>query len=197
MLIFNEKKKFWLIINLVILLIIIGFIPVRLTSARLLNPKPQAIFMLGGGAIREVYTAQFAQNHPNLPIWISSGITISESEQIFQEQGINLERVNWDLKATDTVTNFTTLVDTFKQNKINHVYLITSDFHMKRAKTIAYFVFGSKGIAYTTVSVSDVNITESNLRIYRDAIRSVVWIFTGRTGANLGSKLEEFSYLFN
>ncbi|MBF2058101.1 MAG: YdcF family protein [Cyanobacterium sp. T60_A2020_053] len=197
MLFVNEKKKFWLIFNLVILLLIIGFIPMRLTSARLLNPKPQAIFMLGGGNNREIYTAQFAQNHPNLPIWISSGIPVKESKKIFEEQGINLDRVNWDLKATDTVTNFTTLVDIFKENNINHVYLITSAFHMERAKTIAYFVFGSRGIAYTTVSVSDVNITESNLRIFRDAIRSVVWIFTGRTGANLGSKLQELSYLFH
>jgi hypothetical protein len=85
----------------------------------------------------------------------------------------------------DTVTNFTTLVADFKRRDIHHIYLITSEFHMPRAKAIAYFVLGSRGIAFTSVTVPSKKPPESWLHVLRDSSRAVVWIITGRTGASL------------
>lgn len=144
-------------------------------------PQPQAALMLGGGTNREIFTAQFAKQHPNLDIWVSSGSL--QKQSIFQTAGVPSDQIHFDDRATDTVTNFTTLVSTFKQHHIQHIYLITSDFHMPRAQAIAFFVLGSQGIAFTPIAIPSNTSPESPLRILRDVGRSYLWMITGRTGA--------------
>ncbi len=178
-------KKYWLFGILGIILIFASIIPIRLAIAAHIAPQPQAILTLGGAQIREKFTAQFAQNHPTLDIWVSSGISPKLANPIFNAAGISENRFHLDYRAVDTVTNFTTLVSDFKQRQIYHLYLITSDFHMPRAKTIATFVLGSQGITFTPITISDRQPKETLIRIIRDGIRSIVWIFTGRTGASL------------
>ncbi|CAN1212034.1 hypothetical protein TUMEXPCC7403_17645 [Tumidithrix helvetica PCC 7403] len=56
---------------------------------------------------------------------------------------------------------------------------------MPRAKAIAAFVFGSRGIAVTPITVPTTNPPESWLRTVRDCGRSVLWITTGHSGASL------------
>jgi uncharacterized SAM-binding protein YcdF (DUF218 family) len=107
--------------------------------------------------------------------------------------GIPEERVHLDRRAVDTVTNFTSLVEAFKQEQIQHVYLITSSFHMRRAKAIATLVFGSQGIAFTSVSVPSKQPPETWVHTVRDVARSLLWIFTGRTGASLNPRLESLA----
>ncbi len=167
------------------MLLLLSIIPVRLAIASYQVPHPEAILTLGGGIDREKFTAQFAQAHPSLEIWVSSGTEPKEALAIFQAAGIPDTRVNLDRRAVDTVTNFTTLVADFKNRGIKHLYLITSDFHMPRAKAIAFFVLGSQGITFTPVTVPSKEPDESNLHILRDIGRSVVWILTDRTGASL------------
>jgi uncharacterized SAM-binding protein YcdF (DUF218 family) len=97
-----------------------------------------------------------------------------------------------DGRATDTVTNFTTLVEDFVRQKLQHIYLITSDYHMKRARAIASIVLGSHGIAVTPVEVpSQGDKSESLVRVLRDCGRSVVWILTKRTGASFNPHVEK------
>ncbi|NJN48671.1 MAG: YdcF family protein [Alkalinema sp. RL_2_19] len=105
------------------------------------------------------------------------------SSEIFQTANVDFRRVHQDRVATDTVTNFTTIVDRLEKQQIQHVYLVTSDFHMPRAEAIATLVLGSRGIRYTAVSVPSQQPSESPLRLLRDVLRSVVWIFTEETGA--------------
>ncbi|NEQ20503.1 MAG: YdcF family protein [Microcoleus sp. SIO2G3] len=171
--------------------LLLSIIPVRLAIASYQAPHPQAILTLGGGIDREKFTAQFAQAHPSLEIWVSSGTEPKKALAIFQAAGIPDTRVNLDRRAVDTVTNFTTLVTDFKNRGIQHLYLITSDFHMPRAKAIAFFVLGSQGITFTPVTVPSNKPDESNLHILRDVSRSVVWILTDRTGASLHSFLSK------
>ena len=47
--------------------------------------------------------------------------------------GVPDEKLHLDGRATDTVTNFTNLVGDFVNQKIQHVYLITPDHHMRRS----------------------------------------------------------------
>ncbi|MGI0493976.1 YdcF family protein [Alkalinema pantanalense CENA528] len=161
----------------------VGYIPVRIEIATWSAPKPQAILTLGGGEKREMFAAEFARNHPDLDIWISSGLEREKAEAIFRAAKIDLSRVHQDRKATDTVTNFTTMLAKFEQEKINHIYLVTSAEHMPRATAIATLVLGSRGIAVTSVTVPSVAEAESPWRTIRDVIRSTIWIFTGWTGA--------------
>ncbi len=181
------RKVYFYRFFLIILLILISIIPLRLTIAYYQYPTPQAIFTLGGGDIREKFTATFSLEHPSLPIWVSSGIPRPKAERIFQKAGVPLERVHLDYRAVDTVTNFTTMVSTLEENNIHHVYLITSSFHMTRAKAIATLVLGSRAIAFTPVTISSKRTPESFSHVLRDVIRSVVWLITGRTGASLRS----------
>ncbi len=127
---------------------------IKIAIASYQSPYAQAILTLGGDSDREKFTAQFAQKHPNLDVWIFSGSPLNRAYTIFYNADIPTSRLHLDYRAVDTVTNFASLVAEFKQRCIQHVYLITSDFHMPRAKTIAILVFGSQGITFTSISTS-------------------------------------------
>lgn len=107
---------------------------------------------------------------------------------IFQTAGIDEQRLHVDTRAVDTVTNFTTLVKDFSQQKIQHIYVVTSDFHMPRARAIATIVLGSQGITFTPVPVPSPYKPEPKIEILRDSFRSLFWLFTGRTGASLKNR---------
>jgi uncharacterized SAM-binding protein YcdF (DUF218 family) len=168
----------------------ISYVPIRLAIAARQAPHPQAILMLGGRPAREPFTAEFAKTHPHLRIWLSSGLGPLAAKPLFQDAGITDDRVHLDYRAVDTVTNFTTLVDDLAQHNIKHVYLITSDFHMPRSQAIATIVLGSRGIAFTPVTVPSSEAPESPIRVCRDVIRSVFWLTTGFTGSRIGAAIQ-------
>lgn len=160
----------------------LGYIPARLAIARQQAPAPEMILILGGSPDREEYTVNLAQKYPSLKIWVSTGSP--DAKRIFQQSGIPRSRLYFDTRATDTVTNFTTVIPDFKRRGIQHVYIVTSDYHMPRAEAIATVVFGSQGITFTPIKVVGEQRQESKLRVLRDVGRSVVWLATGRTGAS-------------
>jgi uncharacterized SAM-binding protein YcdF (DUF218 family) len=159
----------------------ISLIPIQIAIAQYQSPKPQAIFVLGGGREREKAAAKLAKTYPKLPVWISSGGPPSWTKSYFKQTGISLSRLHLNFCAVDTVTNFTCLVDEFNQRDIQHVYLLTSNFHLSRAQVIGFLVFGSHGIAITPLGISSSSHPETWFSTLRDSIRSIVWIFTGRT----------------
>lgn len=181
----SKRYRLLYIASAILILLLTSIIPLRLAIAYHQMPLPQAILTLGGDPDREEFTAHFAQMHPSLEIWVSSP---SEKVFDFQAAGISNTQVHIDRRAVDTVTNFTSLVKDFKKQNFQHLYLITSDFHMPRAKAIATFVLGSRGIAFTPVSVPSNVPPESWLYILRDSSRALLWIVTGRTGASLKPK---------
>ena len=163
-----------------------SIIPVQLAIAKLQAPRPQAILTLGGDPSREEFTARLAQWYPSLEVWISSP---PEKVLDFPSAGIANTRVHIDRRAVDTVTNFTSLVADFKKRRFQHIYLITSEYHMSRAEAIATIILGSQGITFTPISVSSDRTPESWLLILRDSGRALLWLFTGYTGASLNPKL--------
>ena len=182
-------RKMWAAFSITLFFFFFSFIPIRLTITHLIYPNPDTILMLGGGLVRETFTAQFAQLYPNMDIWVSTRSSSHESQAVFQSAGIDDHRVYLDHRAIDTVTNFTSLVHDFKERDIHHVYLITSDFHMRRSQAIAFFVLGSQGIAYSPVAIPSDQPDESLIRVARDVGRSILWIATGHTGASLHPQL--------
>lgn len=181
----RQRYRFYRLMICTLILLLLSFIPIRLMLAYLQSPSPQAILTLGGDITRETFTAQFAKIHPSLEIWVSSGQRLDKARPIFRSAGIPDTQVHFDRRAVDTVTNFTSLVADLKSQNIHHIYLITSDFHMKRAKAIALLVLGSRGIAFTPIAIPSTRPPESWSHILRDFGRALIWLFTGRTGASL------------
>lgn len=147
--------------------------------------EPQAILVLGGAPKRENFAAEFARRHPEIPIWVSGGSPQAYTESVFADAGISPTRLHVDRNAVDTVSNFTTLVDTFRAKGINSVYLITSDYHMRRARVIGELVFGSRGIELKPVSMPSEQATEPMSKAVRDGARAILWLTTGHTGSTL------------
>lgn len=189
---YHQLKRYLIFFVAVFFLYPVLMIPVRIAIASYQAPQPQAILMLGGTTLgeREKFTAEIAYWYPSLEIWVSSGMSPNKAQKIFQAAGIPSTRLHLDYRASDTITNFTTLVPDFKQHRIQHLFLITSDYHMPRAKAIATIILGSQGITFTPLSVPSNQPKESNLRILRDICRSLLWIVTGRTGASLQSAVD-------
>lgn len=150
--------------------------------------QPEAIVVLGGAPEREDFAATFAREHPNLPIWVSSGSNVEYTEGVFSEAGVDFERLHLDRTAVDTVTNFTTLVDELESRGISSVYLITSDYHMRRARIIGEIVFGSRNIYVKPVSVPSDRDAEPLQKAVRDGARAILWITTGHTGSTLSQQ---------
>lgn len=148
--------------------------------------QPEAILVLGGAEEREVFAANFAQQYPELHIWVSSGSPEWYTKRVFAKAGIPRNHLHIDRRATDTVTNFTTLVDELKAEGISSVYLITSDDHMRRARVIGEIVFGSRGIILKPIPVPSGREPEPLEKCLRDGARALLWVTTGYTGATLG-----------
>ncbi|TVP61328.1 MAG: YdcF family protein [Nodularia sp. (in: Bacteria)] len=182
------KLKNWV---LAIALVLVSIIPARIAIASYQQPVPQAIFVLGGASERMKFAAEFWKSHRNLDIWVSDfAWNLDANRQIFLQSGVPNKKLHLDGRATDTVTNFTTLVEEFAERDLQHIYLITSDYHMRRSRVIATVVLGSQGIVVTPIAVpSSRNNSESLVRVLRDGGRSILWIFTARTGASFNPQL--------
>ncbi len=182
-----SKIRKLLFLSIVSASLCVGFKPINHSVAS----APEALLVLGGHEERERFAAKLAQQYPQLPIWISSGSPQQYAQEIFAHAGIKRDRLHFDYRASDTVTNFTTLVDELKAQGIDSVYLITSENHMNRAKIIGDIVFGSRGIDFEPIAVPSSNPPEPLEKCWRDGARSILWLITGHTGTLLvkhGSK---------
>ncbi|WP_081972903.1 YdcF family protein [Leptolyngbya sp. KIOST-1] len=157
--------------------------PINLAIAHWLWPQPDGILILGGQRDREGTAARLASLRPGLPVWLSSGLGPDQAYPIFDALGVSRDRITLDYQAVDTVTNFTTLVKTFQHQNVHHLYLVTSDYHMARARAIATIILGSHRIAFTPVVTPSTRPAESPFRIGRDMVRSWIWLATGWSGA--------------
>jgi uncharacterized SAM-binding protein YcdF (DUF218 family) len=135
--------------------------------------------VLGGSPTREKFAAQFALQHPQLPIFVSSGSPEEYAQDVFDRAGIDRKRIHLDYRAVDTVSNFTIMVTELQQRKITNVYVLTSDFHMPRALVIGKIVLGSRGIQMHPVTIPSQIKSENPAKSLRDGLRSVFWLVTG------------------
>ncbi|NEQ44127.1 MAG: YdcF family protein [Leptolyngbya sp. SIOISBB] len=173
---------------------LLSMLPILMLGHSQIKPplrEPEAILVLGGATEREHFAAELASQHPDLDVWISSGTNPEYAEWLFQEADIASDRVHLDYRAVDTVTNFTTLAADLKQAGVESVYLVTSDYHMRRAKIIAQVVLGRYDITFEPLPVPSDHMTEPLLRGLRDGARAVLWVFTGQTGSAWGQRLSK------
>ena len=117
------------------LLLLFVLFPLRRWITYGYYPDPQVILVLGGDFQRTRQAARLAQRYPHLPIVISDLPRFRPiHQQILDYARIDPQRITYDTCATDTLTNFTCLVDWLHrphQPPIHHVYLVTSDYHTK------------------------------------------------------------------
>jgi uncharacterized SAM-binding protein YcdF (DUF218 family) len=154
---------------------------------------PQAALVLGGEPRREQFAAEFARQHPNLPIWVSGGSNPEYAKWIFQQAGVPENRVHLDYNAVDTLTNFTTLADKLRSQGITSIYLITSDYHMRRAEWIGQVVLSSRGIQFQAVAIPSNKTPEPLEKAIFDGARAVLWVITGNTGKFLKQEFNQSS----
>ncbi|HEY9836033.1 MAG TPA: YdcF family protein, partial [Vampirovibrionales bacterium] len=135
-------QKFWRLFLTTVLVIFVGWIPVQIAIARLFVPLPEAIVVLAGNTNRMTFAAQFWQQQPQLDIWLS-GVKVDNprNRRIFQNAGVPESKLYFEVRSTDTVTNFTDMREELIARGLRHVYLITSDYHIRRSWAIALFVF--------------------------------------------------------
>ena len=160
-------------------------------------PPPQLILVLGGDVDRERVAAELAQRD-GLPVLVSGGSNPEYAHWLFDHQGLEAGRVQLDYRATDTLSNFTSVVDDLKRAKVRHVLLVTSSDHMERALLVGRVVAGSRGIGLTPVAVPCGERCEPEhwRKVWGDGIRASLWVLTGRdvrswAATRFGSLLEE------
>lgn len=159
-------------------------------------PPPQIILVLGGDVARERVAADLAARD-GLPVLVSGGSNPEYAHWLFGRQGLDHGRVQLDYRATDTLTNFTSIVDELKRAKVRHVLLVTSSDHMQRAMLVGRVVAGSRGIGLTPVEVpcGDRCTPEAWRKVWGDGARAALWVLTGRdlkgwAAARFGALLE-------
>lgn len=110
-------------------------------------------------------------------------------------------RLRLDRSAIDTVGNFTTTVGLLEQLGHQHVVLVTSTNHMRRAAACAAIVLGSHGISFTAVSCEPAaappvsHFRQQNDRLWHKAL---CWCRTNRynsTNSNGGERTHSESWV--
>lgn len=145
------------------------------------QPPPQLILVLGGDVDREWVAADLARRD-GLPVLVSGGSNPEYAQWLFRQEGVDQRRFQLDYRATDTLSNFTSVVDELKRAKVRHVLLVTSSDHMKRAMLVGRLVAGSRGIALTPVTVPCGRrcLPEGRRKVWGDGLRAALWVLTGR-----------------
>ena len=105
-------RRFLFCFGLTLLLVLLGFIPVRINIAFRQAASSQAIFVLGGDFERTRFAGEFWQSRKDLDIWVSDFANyLDEHRQILRKSGVSDEQLYLDGAATVVVTNFTSLAD--------------------------------------------------------------------------------------
>ena len=142
---------------------------------------PQLVLVLGGDVDRERMGARLARQL-DLPLLVSGGSNPEYAEWMLSEEHFNPDRVTLDYRARDTLSNFTSVVDELQQDGVRHVLLVTSEDHLPRSMAVGQVVAGSRGIHITGVPVACEPrcVKERPWKQWRDWIRAVAWVATGR-----------------
>ena len=145
-------------------------------------PAPQLILVLGGDVDRERHAADLARDR-GLPVVVSGGSNPEYAHWLFeQRQGLPPGQVQLDYRATDTLSNFTSLVDDLRRARIRHALLVTSSDHMDRALLVGRIVAGSRGITLTPepVDCAERCQPERRRKVWGDGLRALWWVLSGR-----------------
>lgn len=139
------------------------------------------ILELGGNPSRMYRVIELAQQYPSAQIVISSEGSPDFVVGLLRGAGIADARFILDFKAWDTVTNFTHTLRLVQSYSPRTLYIVTDQFHMKRAMAIAKAVYFLRRIKIVPEPYmgSEPHPPESEELIRYDQMRSWIWRLTG------------------
>ena len=146
-----------------------------------LLPPPQQILVLGGDLEREEVGAQLARS-TQLPLLVSSGSNAEYAHWLLARHGLDPSKVQLDYRASDTISNYTSVVDELHRKGVSHVLLVTSSDHMERALLVGRLVAGSRGVYLSPVAVPCGNncVPESRRKVWGDGLPALLWVVSGK-----------------
>lgn len=139
---------------------------------------PRVILHLGGNTARVYKTLSLALTFPQATIVVSSEADPVFMIDQFRQAGV-LDRVVFNFKAWDTLTNFTDTLRIVRDLGATQVFVVTEPFHMRRAMMLArviYWLEGIKPIAAPTSTLS--SHRDPIIRLVKDFFRVWVWKWT-------------------
>lgn len=158
-------------------------------------PQPMCLLVLGGSKRRELLAASAMDVSIVL---LSSGSTTAEDVvSTFDPERAARTTVIVDRTATDTVTNFTSVVHALNAAGVRSIAVGTARAHMPRALAIGRVVLGAQGIHIVPLPVdAGEALNESWLRVLRDAVRALLWVLCGlHFGGFVGRLVHPYRFL--
>ena len=139
------------------------------------------ILELGGNTARLNTVVQLAQQYPDAKIIISSEGSPDFVVGFFDASNITRDRFLLDFNAWDTVTNFTTTKRLIRGYNPSKLFVVTDNFHMRRAMAIAGAVYWLSGIRLVPVPYmgSEPHDPEPDSLVRYDKWRAWLWRLTG------------------
>lgn len=146
-----------------------------------MKDKFSVALVLGGDTRREDFAlTEWHRQNPDMPIYLSGGSTTEQISTRFQRRGEPLPHFINDLRARNTVGNFTSMIPAFKRAKVKHVFVLTSFSHVRRALTIGKIVLGSRGISCEgVVAHNDPERRETNDLMVEGIALATFWVSLG------------------
>jgi uncharacterized SAM-binding protein YcdF (DUF218 family) len=149
------------------------------------------IIHLGGDPARIYETIQTAKNNPSALIIVSSENNPAWVDQQLQAAGLSRDRYVFDFNAWDTVTNFTETKRWVMQQRPQKVFVVTNEFHMPRAETIAHCVFWKEGVKVVACPTANrAPRSEGWQLVLGDVARALLWRLTGILIADCKTKVD-------
>lgn len=138
------------------------------------------ILHLGGNSARVEKTIEVAKQNPNAYILVSSEDSCLSISEKFKEAGIASDCYIFDFHAWDTVTNFTKTYNFVRRKLATKLYVVTDQFHMRRALSIADMVYLWDSIEIVACPYIGRTTPKESLRlIIEDTARALLWRLTG------------------
>ncbi|CAE7887538.1 Ocrl [Symbiodinium sp. KB8] len=163
----------------------------RLGARLELQPNALAFFSSGHFKLQSDFAPEAAVHQK--PISHFPGVDLLQLQKVMQ----------LDREAIDTLANFTTFLRCIDKKRLARnrsapvdVVVVTSSYHVPRAKTIATLVLGSRGLSFHFAEapaqgveekedMARRSLREGSFRCARDALRALVWLVSSFEGATL------------
>jgi len=143
----------------------------------------RAILHLGGNSTRIETTIEMVKQWPDALVILGTVENPVECFTRLRIAGVNRNRIIFDFRAWDTVTNFTVVRRILKEFKVEQLCIVTDTFHMRRSMLIARIVyFANSTIKEISAAYHQdpamVHAKDTVLRTTVDVLRAVIWATT-------------------
>lgn len=138
------------------------------------------ILHLGGNSRRIERTATEAKWNPGALVLISSEGDKPQILDYLGTRGIHADRILIDDTAYDTVGNITDTFSIVKREGAKRVFIVTDDWHMRRAMAIAMVAYAFRGITPIACPYHSGVFAKDPGNVPWDVFRTLKWRIDGK-----------------